>query len=118
MTGNASFHVDDRDWVELAGLAVSRAGYKPLTSDDYTGGAYSIELTRIAPGGSSNAHTEPWAHLFYVLDGDGEIEVDGARAAMRPGSVHPVSAGQIHSLANTGAGDLVMLAVYHPPRAR
>jgi quercetin dioxygenase-like cupin family protein len=118
MTDQAGFHVDDLDWVALKGLAVSEAAYKPLAGDDYTGGAYNLELTRIGPGGSSTPHTEPWSHLFYVLEGEGRLDVEGAEVAMAPGTVHPVRAGQLHHLTNTGGCDLVMLVVYHPARSR
>lgn len=118
MSENRSFHVDNVDWVELEGLAVSRAGFKRLTDKDYTNDSYSLELTRIGPGGSSYPHTEEWGHLFYVLSGEGELIVEDQPSEMRAGSVHPVSAGQVHSLRNTGDEELVMLAIYHPPRWR
>jgi quercetin dioxygenase-like cupin family protein len=115
MTG---FHVDDIGWQPLRGLAVSQAAFKPLAGDDYTGGAYDLELTRIAPGGASTPHREPWSHLFYVLEGEGRLDVEGTVATMAPGTVHPVRAGQLHHLANSGACDLVMLVLYHPARTR
>ena len=118
MGRNQSFHVDSLDWIELSGLAVSKAGFKQLTDPDYTKDSYSLELTRVGPEGSSHPHTEEWAHLFYVLSGQGELEVEGEASEMRPGSIHPVAAGQLHSLRNTGESDLVMLAIYHPPRWR
>ena len=96
----------------------SGAAFKPLTDPAYTDGDWNMELTRIAPGGSSPPHKEPWAHLFYVLSGSGDIEIEGERAEMGPGTVHPVAAGRRHSLRNTGDADLMMLAVYHPARAR
>ena len=118
MTETASFDVQERPWTPLKGLAVAAAGYKRLVETDYTGGTYDIELTRIGPGGASTPHTEPWSHLFYVLSGEGNVEVEGRRGALKAGSVCPVRAGERHHLTNTGAEDLVMLVVYHPARAR
>lgn len=113
-----AFHPDDVAWTELRGLAVSNAAFKTLVDEAYTGGAYGLELTRIGPGGRSPEHTEPWAHLFYVVSGEGALDVEGTRATLRTGTVCPISAGQRHSLVNTGADDLVMLVLYHPPRKR
>ena len=115
---SSAFHIDERDWSPLRGLAVSAAGFKRLVESDYTGGAFDIELTRIGPGGASTPHTEPWSHLFYVLDGEAVLEIEGESARLKPGSVAPVRAGQTHHLTNTGPGDLVMLVVYHPARTR
>lgn len=105
-------------WTELRGLAVSNAAFKTLVDEAYTGGAYGLELTRIGPGGRSPEHTEPWAHLFYVVSGAGTLDVEGRTAPLRAGTVAPISAGQRHSLVNTGTDDLVMLVLYHPPRKR
>lgn len=118
MTAASGFHVDEVDWTPLKGLAVSQAAYKSLAGNDYTGGAYDLELTRVGPGGSSTPHREPWSHLFYVLEGEGRVDVEGTVAAMAPGTVHPVRAGQLHWLTNTGGRDLVMLVLYHPARKR
>jgi quercetin dioxygenase-like cupin family protein len=113
-----AFHPDDLDWTELRGLAVTNAAFKTLVDDAYTGGAYGLELTRIAPGGCSPEHTEPWSHLFYVVSGEGALDVDGRKSSLRAGSVAPIRAGERHSLVNTGDEDLVMLVIYHPPRKR
>jgi mannose-6-phosphate isomerase-like protein (cupin superfamily) len=118
MKSDAGFHVDDVEWMPLKGLAVSAAAYKALAGDDYTGGAYDLELTRIGPSGSSTPHREPWSHLFYVLEGEGRLDIEGSLADMAPGTVHPVRAGRLHHLTNTGGRDLVMLVLYHPARKR
>lgn len=118
MSERATFDLAELPWTPLKGLAVAAAGYKRLVETDYTGGAYDIELTRIGPGGSSVPHTEPWSHLFYVLAGEGDVDVAGKRGALKPGAVCPVRAGELHHLVNTGTDDLVMLVVYHPARTR
>jgi quercetin dioxygenase-like cupin family protein len=118
MDSEASFHIDGVEWSPLKGLAISAAAYKSLASQDYTGGAYDLELTRIGAGGSSTPHREPWSHLFYVLDGEGKLDVEGSVADMASGTVHPVRAGTLHHLTNTGGRDLVMLVLYHPARKR
>jgi mannose-6-phosphate isomerase-like protein (cupin superfamily) len=118
MKTEAGFHVDDVNWLPLRGLAISAAAFKPLADAGYTGGAFDLELTRIGPGGSSTPHREPWSHLFYVLEGEGKLDIQGALADMAPGTVHPVRAGDLHHLTNTGKGDLVMLVLYHPARKR
>jgi mannose-6-phosphate isomerase-like protein (cupin superfamily) len=118
MSVSAGFHVDDLEWIPLRGLAVSEAAYKSLAELDYTGGAYDLELTRIGAGGSSTPHREPWSHLFYILEGEGRLDIEGTVAPMARGTVHPVRAGQLYHLTNTGGRDLVMLVLYHPARKR
>lgn len=113
-----TWHVDDIDWTPLTGLFIQKAGYKTVVPPEFTNNAYSIELTTVGAGGSSPTHVEPWAHVFYVLSGKGEVTIEGEVTQVRAGSVSPISAGQAHSFRNTGADSLEMLVIYHPPRKR
>ncbi|WP_157787573.1 cupin domain-containing protein [Pusillimonas noertemannii] len=113
-----TWHVDDVDWTPLTGLFIQKAGYKTVVPPEFSNGAYSIELTTVGAGGSSPTHKEPWAHVFYVLSGQGEVTVEDEVKQVRAGSVSPISAGQAHSFRNTGPQPLEMLVIYHPPRKR
>jgi len=117
-TQTATWHVDDVQWMELKGLAIQKAAFKTVIDSQFTEGAYNMELTTIAPGGSSPTHREPYSHVFYVLSGAGEVRVADETASLRAGSVSPIRAGQPHSLRNTGGDDLMMLVIYSPPRTR
>jgi quercetin dioxygenase-like cupin family protein len=117
-SARVTWHVDELPWTELKGLAIQKAAFKTIIDSQFTDGAYNMELTTIAPGGSSPTHHEPYSHVFYVLAGSGEVQVGDETASLRPGSVSPIRAGQPHSLRNTGGEDLVMLVIYNPPRTR
>ncbi|TFL10460.1 cupin domain-containing protein [Pusillimonas noertemannii] len=113
-----TWHTDDIDWTPLTGLFIQKAGYKTVVPPEFSNGAYSIELTTVGAGGSSPTHKEPWAHVFYVLSGHGEVTVEDEVQEVRAGSVSPISAGQAHSFRNIGDQALEMLVIYHPPRKR
>ncbi len=113
-----TWHVDDRPWTPLTGLFIRKAGYKTVIPPEFTNDAYSIELTTVGPGGSSPTHVEPWAHVFYVLSGRGEVTVEDEVREVHAGSVSPISAGQPHSFRTLGDEPLEMLVIYHPPRKR
>lgn len=113
-----TWHVDDVPWTPLTGLFIQKAGYKTVIPPEFTSNAYSIELTTVGPGGSSPTHVEPWAHVFYVLSGYGEVTVGDEVKPVRAGSVSPISAGQPHSFRTLGDTPLEMLVIYHPPRKR
>src|SRR3546814_658319 len=110
---SVTWHVDDVDWTPLTGLFIQKAGYKTVVPPEFSGGAYSIELTTVGAGGSSPTHVEPWAHVFYVLSGHGEVTVEDEVKEVRAGSVSPISAGQAHSFRNLGDDALEMLVIYH-----
>ncbi len=46
------------------------------------------------------------------------MDIEGEASPLAPGSVCLVKAGEKHSLRNLGQDDMVILAVYDPPRTR
>jgi mannose-6-phosphate isomerase-like protein (cupin superfamily) len=56
--------------------------------------------------------------LYVVLEGDAEIEVGGERQAISAGGAAFAPAGVPHSVRNTGASRLVVLAVRAPPPSK
>ena len=112
------FSVDDIPWTDLKDLRSARGfEFKALTNDAYTK-AYSCELVRLGPGDHSVPHIEPWSHLLYVLSGTGDITMSGNTSPVLKGTVCQVRAGEKHSLRNLGEDNLLILAIYDPPRKR
>jgi mannose-6-phosphate isomerase-like protein (cupin superfamily) len=96
------FSVDDMPWTDLKGLP----------------GARGFELVRLEPGDHSVPHIEPWSHLLYILSGTGDFTIDGSTAPIRSGTVCQVRAREKHSLRNLGEDNMLVLAIYDPPRAK
>ena len=112
------FSIDDMPWADLKGLPGARGfEFKALTDDAYTK-AYSCELVRLDPGDHSVPHIEPWSHLLYILSGTGDVTIDGNTTPIRSGTVCQVRAGEKHWLRNLGDDNLLILAIYDPPRER
>ena len=112
------FSVDDLEWRDVRGLPGARGfEFKPISGDDYTG-AFNAELVRLEPGDHSVPHVEPWNHLLYFTHGTGDVTIGGTTWPVRPGTVCLVKAGERHSLRNLGGDDMLVLAVYDPPRKR
>jgi len=71
-------------------------------------------LTRVAPGGRFAPHRDPYAHLFYILAGKGEVLAGEARHAVSPGSVVRIAAGELHGYENNGESDLLLISLNLP----
>jgi quercetin dioxygenase-like cupin family protein len=115
-------HVDnfhDRPWIEDDTPGARGYKYMEIVADEpeYTS-AYSCELTHLGPDDQSLPHVEPYNHLLFIVEGSGEITIDGETFALRPGSYAKVKAGEKHSLRNLGDTEMVMMTVYDPPRER
>ena len=112
------FSLDSLEWKALRGLPGARGfEFKPVSDKTYTA-AYNSELVRLEPGDHSVPHRETWNHMLYFLSGTGDMDIEGEASPIAPGSVALVKAGELHSLRNTGQDDMVILAVYDPPRTR
>jgi quercetin dioxygenase-like cupin family protein len=66
----------------------------------------------LAPSCSIGYHSHIGeSEIYYVLDGAGDINVDGNTIAAKPGDVAVCKNGSSHSVVNTGSKDLRILAV-------
>ena len=100
----------------------NRSSIEPFTGED---GAIIRELARLPghtlaeichpSGTASREHYHTQAEEVYcVLDGHGEVRVDGETQAIGPGDVIGIVPGQRHKLWQRGEGDLVLLVTCVP----
>ncbi|MET7992092.1 cupin domain-containing protein [Amycolatopsis sp. NPDC005232] len=85
-----------------------------VVDDDYTS-VYSVQLSKIGPGGKSKLHRDPYNHAFYVTAGTGSVRIGKDSWDVEPGSVVKIPAGLPHGFSNTGDVDLEFVVIYDPP---
>lgn len=68
----------------------------------------------IYPGGSVPEHAHPAAESYTILQGAGEMTVQGEVVPVRAGDCVFVPSGQSHTMRNTGTADMHMMFVYAP----
>jgi len=78
---------------------------------------FKASLTLAKPGGTFPDHVDPYTHLFYILEGEGEAVVDGRTVPLTRGIALTVRAGQTHGYRNVSGGDLflITLNIYEVP---
>ena len=71
----------------------------------------TVGVAELAPDGTvGNAtHRHAAAEFYYVLSGEGLVEVDGVTSPVRPGTAVLIPGNAWHSLANTGTTTLRVL---------
>ncbi len=70
---------------------------------EQTGGAYSLFEVVVGPSGGSQPHVQHREdECFYMLEGEFEFIVEGARIEAGPGSLVYVPKGNLHAFRNTG----------------
>jgi quercetin dioxygenase-like cupin family protein len=71
----------------------------------------------LPPGASIGSHRNDKDEIYYVLSGEGELELQGERRRVRAGDAILTRNGHTHGLRAMGASDLVIFVVYPTPIA-
>src|SRR3984893_14665088 len=72
-----------------------------------------IASVEIAPGASAGRHTHPGDEITYVMEGEGELLIEGEPPLkFKAGNGFVVKAGLKHDAHNTGAQPLKLAAIY------
>ena len=72
-----------------------------------------IARVEVAPGASAGRHTHPGDEISYVVEGEGEILIDGQPPRkVKAGDGFVIPAGAIHDARNPGTVPLKLVGVY------
>ena len=83
-----------------------------------TGGTVKQSLAEasLEPGQVTQCHYHRESEeIYFVLEGEGELNLDGEQARIGPGDAVPIPPGAWHELRNTGKGPLRILCCCAPP---
>jgi mannose-6-phosphate isomerase-like protein (cupin superfamily) len=76
----------------------------------------SLALIVITPGGSSSAHShKETEEIYHILNGQGNLVIDGIQVMLQPGQACLIQPGEVHQLFNPGESNLEFLAICTPP---
>jgi len=84
------------------------------TQDVSNGHQAIIASVTIAPGASAGRHTHPGEEISYVIEGEGEVLIEGQPPLhIKAGDGFVIPAGAVHDAHNTGAVPIKLAAVYY-----
>ncbi|HEY4347586.1 MAG TPA: cupin domain-containing protein [Gaiellaceae bacterium] len=66
------------------------------------------------PPGRAPDHFHRYDEVIYILDGEGVLHIGGEEAPLAAGACVHLPARLVHSLANTGPGEMRLLGVFRP----
>ena len=79
-------------------------------------GMFSAGLYRLGAGATDNQSPHREDEIYYVVAGRAELEVEGDRSPVGPGSIAFVAAGAEHRFVDIGE-DLEVLVFFAPPES-
>jgi quercetin dioxygenase-like cupin family protein len=72
-----------------------------------------VARLEVAPGIAVGRHTHPGDEITYVLEGEGELLIDGQPSRkLKAGDAFVIPAGVVHDGRNTGNAAMKLVAVY------
>lgn len=74
----------------------------------------SIARARVEPGVETALHTLEGVEIYYILEGQGLVEIDGVAREIHPGHLAYIDKKKTQKIKNTGTTDLLFLCFCHP----
>ena len=72
-----------------------------------------VMRVELEPGVTAGRHTHPGDEISYVLEGEGELLIDGeAPRKVKAGEAFVIPAGKVHDARNSGGATMRLVGVY------
>ncbi len=109
------FHAEEIDWIEAPGHF--SAFSKLLVNESHGSKYFDFRISSYQPKGYCEAHTHQNAeNIYYIIKGNGIVELDGKRQRVSPGTVIFIPPKVKHAILNTGFEDLIFIVAASPSK--
>ena len=103
-------------WEDLPGHFGGALSKLIVTPENTSTKHFDFRLSTYQPKGCVEEHThEVEEQIYYILEGEGLMELDGDKKIVRPSLTIFIPPQVRHALYNTGTKDLTFLVVSSPP---
>jgi quercetin dioxygenase-like cupin family protein len=106
------YHLGISDWKSIRPeftKGIVGKGLAPKGTKDI-----DVTVTRVEPGGEFSPHHDPYHHVFYVFQGEGEVRFGEDVYPIGPETVVEVPAGEVHAYRNNGSVEMILLTLNIP----
>lgn len=95
-------HLNQTEKKYISNPEAKNAFMKVLVSEKEGWEDYVMRVVEVEKEGYTPKHQHPWPHINYVIQGQGEIMIDGVLNPVEAGSYAFVPADTLHQYKNTG----------------
>jgi quercetin dioxygenase-like cupin family protein len=75
---------------------------------------FALGYVVVEPGGTVPLHHHEQEEIYFVLEGQGEIDVEGVKLSLDPLSAVYIPSNQRHEFRNIGKSEMKFLFIYAP----
>ncbi len=75
---------------------------------------YSLAHAVVKPGNESQPHKLTTSEVYYILEGAGEMHINGESSPVTPGQTVYIPPNAVQHIRNTGNADLKFLCIVDP----
>lgn len=109
------FKAEEVNWIEAPGHF--SAFSKMLVNENCGSRYFDFRVSSYQPKGYCETHSHQTAeNIYYILKGEGIVELDGKRHLVSPGVVIFIPPKVKHAIINTGFEDLIFIVAASPPQ--
>jgi len=96
-------NIKDLKSKEVNHPSAANAFMKVLVSPNEGWDSHVMRVVEVKESGYTPKHSHPWPHINYMIEGDGELMIDGQIHKVTPGSYAYVPEGKLHQFRNAGS---------------
>jgi quercetin dioxygenase-like cupin family protein len=106
------YHLEGSDWKPIRPEFTEGIVGKGLAPKETKN--MDVTVTRVSPGGEFSLHVDPYHHVFYIFQGEGEVSLGEDLHPVGPQTVIEVPAGEVHAYRNKGNTEMILLTLNIP----
>ncbi len=104
-------HINDVESKFITHPSSANSYMKALVGKEEGWDDYVLRVVEVKKDGFTPKHQHPWPHINYMLEGEGEVFVDGQIHPVSVGSFAYIEAGSLHQFRNTGKKDFKFICI-------
>jgi len=89
---------------EINHPSAQNAAMKVLVSAKEGWEDHVMRVVEVSENGFTSKHSHPWPHINYMIEGEGELMIDGVINKVSSGSYAYVPLNSLHQFKNVGKG--------------
>lgn len=95
-------NIKDLERLEVKHPSAKDAAMKVLVSGKEGWDSHVMRVVEVEVGGFTPKHSHPWPHINYMIEGEGEVFIDGTSYPVQAGSYSFVPDNKLHQFRNIG----------------